>query len=112
MQAVRQVVSADGLQDRGYQFSRHRLHFRISSRSARLAEKHYKSKHVLSGIVEKGVMVGFYITHGDVFGVPSPDSIALELRQYFFVLNIRYQRTRYNTSAKIGHLFGVAIVPL
>src|ERR1700676_5478332 len=59
MQAVRQVVSAAGLQDRVYQFSRLRLHFRISSRRARLAEKHYKSKHCLSGIVEKGVMVGF-----------------------------------------------------
>jgi hypothetical protein len=35
----------------------------------RLAKKHYESKHVLSGIVEKGVMVGFHIAHGYVVNV-------------------------------------------
>jgi hypothetical protein len=46
-----------------------------------------------------------------VLGVPSTESIALKVGQYFLILNVRYQRTRNDTSEKIGHLFGVAIMP-
>jgi hypothetical protein len=45
-----------------------------------------------------------------VLGVPSTEPIALKLGQYLLILNIRYQRTRNDTSERIDHLFRVAIM--
>jgi len=60
MQAVRQVLSAPGFEDRVWQFSPHRLPFSISGRTAWRAEKHYKSKPVLSGIAAAGKSGAWY----------------------------------------------------
>ena len=40
--------------------------FRRRPRSTRLAEKHYKSERVTSGVVEKSISVGLYITYRNI----------------------------------------------